>query len=186
MLARAGDAAEIVGVLAEAVGLGVFEQHLAIADHRVQGRAQLMAHARDEFGFRLARELRLLARAGQLLGETGQSALGIREVMNHLLHVENERQADDEADDGRRDRHGARDVAEEEDAPDRKGQQDGGDDGERQQQQRAAPRLEQAEFRHGQPGIADQPKPAGCWIFCGHALRPGPFFEAVPTFNRDR
>ena len=56
-----------VGVLQ--TPLVVRAEQLGKADHRVERRAQLMAHVGDEFGFHLARELRLDAR--RVLGQPG-------------------------------------------------------------------------------------------------------------------
>jgi len=46
--------------------LGVFEEHLAVADDRVQGRAELVTHAREESGFRLVGLDGLVMRRGEL------------------------------------------------------------------------------------------------------------------------
>ena len=46
--------------------LGLFEEHLAVADDRVQRRAELVAHVGEESGFRLVGLDGLVARRGEL------------------------------------------------------------------------------------------------------------------------
>jgi hypothetical protein len=65
VLAGAVDALEIGDLLLATLGLGVLEQHLAVADDRVERRAQLVAHAGEELGLGEARAL------GAVLGPLG-------------------------------------------------------------------------------------------------------------------
>ena len=48
--------------------LRLLEQHLAVADDRVQRRPQLVAHVGEEVRLRLARPYRLVARGGEFGG----------------------------------------------------------------------------------------------------------------------
>ena len=61
------DLGEIGQQLIEPVILGDFLQHLAVADHRVQRCAQLMAHIGEESRFVLARRFELFVELAQLL-----------------------------------------------------------------------------------------------------------------------
>ena len=67
MLAGGADLLQVGDLLAAALELGVLEQDLAVADHGVERRAQLVAHLGQEVGLGAVGALGLVLGDGQLL-----------------------------------------------------------------------------------------------------------------------
>ena len=67
MLAGGADLLQVGNLLSAAVKLGILKQDLAVADHRVEWRAQLVAHLGQEFGLGAVGPLGLVLGVGQFL-----------------------------------------------------------------------------------------------------------------------